>query len=234
MFLLRPDSATNNAFIYCLAVAAALFGIDVLFTLAESIHHHTVIFDRYGHVSRFSEHFHKLVARSQNALRGRWEKFWAAGEPCVTRLLDPETVIKKIVYAATNPVKDRLVERVHHWPGASSLAAFLHGREMIATRPGHFFRNPGPMPKTVRLRIVIPSELGPADDVIRQVRAGIDATEKQVAADRDLLAYWKAGYPRSRRTVHSNTRTAGRGNAGSQVSRHCFHEGPTGCLASPT
>jgi hypothetical protein len=60
MFLLRPDSATNNAFIYCLAVAAALFGIDVLFTLAESNHHHTVIFDRHGHVSRF------LVTRQEN------------------------------------------------------------------------------------------------------------------------------------------------------------------------
>jgi len=186
LFLLRPDSATNNAFIYCLAVAAALFGIDVLFTLAESNHHHTIIFDRYGHVSRFLEHFHKLVARSQNALRGRWENFWASGEPCVTRLLDRETVIAKIVYAATNPVKDRLVERVHQWPGASSFAAFAYGREMAATRPLHFFRNPGPMPKTATLRIVIPPELGPADEVIREVCAGIEEVEKKVAAERRM------------------------------------------------
>ena len=56
MFLLRPDDATNNAFIYCLALAAIKFGIDVLFTLAESNHHHTIIFDRHGHVSAFLEH----------------------------------------------------------------------------------------------------------------------------------------------------------------------------------
>jgi len=184
LFLLRPDSATNNAFIYCLAVAANQFGIDVLFTLAESNHHHTIIFDRDGCVSAFLEHFHKLVARSQNALRGRWENFWASGEPCVTRLLDRQAVIDKIVYAATNPVKDRLVERVHHWPGASSFVAFVHGRAMTVNRPLHFFRNPGPMPKRATLKIVIPPELGPAEDVIREVGAGIEAVEASVAGDR--------------------------------------------------
>ena len=184
LFLLRPDSATNNAFIYCLAIAAALFGIDVIFTMAESNHHHTIIFDRYGYVSAFLEHFHKLVARSQNALRGRWENFWASGEPCITRLLDRQAVIDKIVYAATNPVKDRLVERVHHWPGANSFVAFVHGREMTVKRPLHFFRNPGPMPKQATLRVVIPPELGSADEVIREVCAGIEAVEAAVAAER--------------------------------------------------
>jgi hypothetical protein len=27
-------------------------------------------------------------------------------------------VMRKLVYVATNPVKDRLVEKVHHWPGS--------------------------------------------------------------------------------------------------------------------
>jgi hypothetical protein len=44
-FLLRPDHATNNAFIYCLAVAAERAGVIPLFTAAESNHHHTGIFD---------------------------------------------------------------------------------------------------------------------------------------------------------------------------------------------
>jgi putative transposase len=48
LFLLRPDDATTNAFIYCLAVAAQRFGNEVLLSVAESNHHHTVIFDRYG------------------------------------------------------------------------------------------------------------------------------------------------------------------------------------------
>ncbi len=105
---------------YCLAEAAQRFEIDVVMTTAESNHYHAVIFDRQACVPVFIEHVHKLLARSQNALRGHWENFWAAEEPCVTRLLDRETVIAKGVYVAANPVKDGLVERVHHWPGVNS------------------------------------------------------------------------------------------------------------------
>lgn len=178
MFLLRPDDATNNAFIYCLALAANMFGIDVMFTLAESNHHHTIIFDRYGHVSAFLEHFHKLVARSQNALRGRWENFWAAQEPCVTRLLDRDAVIDELIYAASNPVKDHLVERVHHWPGVNTWSAFIQRRSITATRPRHFFR--ASMRAKVTLDLVIPPELGAAAEVVREVREGVEAIEEQV------------------------------------------------------
>lgn len=183
-FLLRPDEATNNAFIYCLAVAAERYQIDVLMSQTESNHHHTVIFDRHGRVSEFVECFHKLVARSQNALRGRRENFWAAVDPCITRLLDRKTVIDKLVYTASNPVKDRLVERMHHWPGANTYASFLNGRPMNATRPRHFFRHRGRMPKTATLNVTIPPELGSSADVIKEVRAGVEAVEKAVYAER--------------------------------------------------
>ena len=182
MFLLRPDDATNNAFIYCLALAAIKFGVDVLFTLAESNHHHTIIFDRHGHVSAFLEHVHTLVARSQNALRGRWENFWAAQEPCITRLLDRDAVIDKLIYAASNPVKDRLVERVHQWPGVNTWSAFIHQQSIKATRPRHFFR--ASMPAQVTLDIVIPPELGDAADVVREVRAGVEAIEERARTER--------------------------------------------------
>ena len=184
LFLLRPDDATTNTFLYCLAVAAQRFRIEVLLTLAESNHHHTVFFDRYGNCPAFVEYFHKLFARSQNALRGRWENFWAAGEPCITRLLDPETVIAKLVYTATNPVKDRLVERVHHWPGANTYPNLLSGRPIVARRPLHFFRATGPMPESATLEMTIPQELGERDGVIAKVRAGVEAVEREVAKDR--------------------------------------------------
>lgn len=182
MFLLRPDDATNNAFIYCLALASIKFGVDVLFTLAESNHHHTIIFDRHGHVSAFLEHFHKLVARSQNALRGHCENFWAAQEPCVTRLLDRDAVIDKLVYAASNPVKDRLVERVHQWPGVNTWSAFIQRRSIKASRPRHFFR--ASMPAEVTLDLVIPAELGDAAEVVREVRQGVETIEEQVRTER--------------------------------------------------
>ena len=89
-FLLRPDPDTNNAFVYCLAEAALRFDIDVVLPCAMS-NHHTVLFDRHGSLPAFTEHFHKLLAKCQNALRGRWENLWAAEQVCVVRLVDPPT-----------------------------------------------------------------------------------------------------------------------------------------------
>jgi putative transposase len=183
-FLLRPDDATNNAFVYCIAEAAQRFDIDIVLTHAESNHHHTVIYDRHARCPAFVERFHKLLARSQNALRGRWENFWSAEEPCITRLVDRAAVIDKLVYVAANPVRDRLVERVHHWPGVNTYSNLLSGRCVRARRPRHFFRDTGPMPAEVTLRLTIPRELGPAEDVIAEVRAGVEAIEGQCADER--------------------------------------------------
>lgn len=158
-FLMRPDRDTNNAFIYCLAEAAARFDIEVLFTVAMSNHHHTGIFDRHGNYPAFLEHFHKLFAKCQNSLRGRWENFWSSEQTSVVRLVDPHDAIEKMVYALTNPVKDGLVEKAHQWPGVSSLAAILHRKSFVASRPKHFFRDEGVMPDTVVLRFARPRGL---------------------------------------------------------------------------
>src|SRR6476660_8139903 len=153
-FLMRPDRETNNAFIYCLAVAAERFGIRVLFTVAMSNHHHTGIYDPDGCYPAFIEHFHKLFAKCQNALRGRWENFWSSEQTSVVRLVDAHDALEKMIYALTNPVKDGLVEKAHHWPGVSSLAANLHGKQLTASRPKHFFRDEGSMPDTATLTFV--------------------------------------------------------------------------------
>ncbi len=74
-FLLRPDPETNNAFVYCLAVAAQRCAVDVLSFVSMSNHLHDAISDREGTAPAFYEHFHKLLAKCMNALRGRWENF---------------------------------------------------------------------------------------------------------------------------------------------------------------
>ena len=63
-FLLRPDSATNNAFIYCLAVAVQHSGVRAIFTAAESNHHHTGIYDPSVHRSQV-DFFRSVVPLSQ-------------------------------------------------------------------------------------------------------------------------------------------------------------------------
>jgi REP element-mobilizing transposase RayT len=183
-FLLRPDRETNNAFIYCLAEAAQRFDIDVLLCCAMANHHHTVIYDRHGVVPAFTEHFHKMFAKSQNALRGRWENFWSSEQVCTVHLVDAADVMRKLVYTATNPVKDRLVERVHHWPGVNGLAALLGQRPLHATRPRHFFRSQGRMPEAVTLRLEIPPELGAPASLLAELRQQVAAAEAAVAAER--------------------------------------------------
>jgi hypothetical protein len=44
------------------------------------------------------------------------------------------------VCACDGPVKDHLVERVHHWPGVNGLAALLAQRPLQAVRPRQFSR----------------------------------------------------------------------------------------------
>jgi REP element-mobilizing transposase RayT len=183
-FLMRPDPVTNSTFNYCLAEAAQRFRIDVILPSALSNHHHTTVFDRHGTIIEFTEQFHKMFAKAQNAHRGRWENLWSSEPPCIVRLVDRNDVIDKLVYAATNPVKDGLVERVHHWPGVNGLSALLNQRPCEVQRPRHFFRTHGPMPASVRLEFVIPPELGDADEVRRELRTRVAAEERRLADER--------------------------------------------------
>jgi putative transposase len=186
-FLLRPDPVTNETFVYCLGEAALRFGIVIVLPSALSNHHHTILFDPHGRIVEFMEHFHKMLAKALNAHRGRWENLWSTEPPCLIRLVDPADVLDKLVYAATNPVKDGLVDRVHHWPGVNGLSALLHQRPLVARRPRQFFRAAGTMPARVVLALVIPPELGDPDEVRRQLRDRVAAEEDRLARERQRV-----------------------------------------------
>lgn len=183
-FLLRPDRETNNAFAYCLAEAAERFDIDVLLSVAESNHHHTIIYDRHGRYPLFMEHFHRTLAKCINAYRRRRENLWASDVPCATRLLSSSAVIAKLIYVASNPVKDSLVERATQWPGHNGYRMLLGTRALRAQRPRFFFKTDGHMPAEVTLRLTIPAELGTPDDVITRVRDGVEHIEASHRANR--------------------------------------------------
>jgi hypothetical protein len=185
-FLMRPDRETNNAFIYCLAEAANRYGIEVIFTVAMSNHHHTGIYDPEGNYPAFLEHFHKFFAKCQNALRGRWENFWSSEPTSVVRAVEPDDLLQKMVYALTNPVKDGLVEKAHHWPGVTSLEAQLQGTTLSAKRPKHFFREEGPMPESVELRLARPRgfEHLSNEELAKSILERVRDTEESTAAER--------------------------------------------------
>ena len=155
-FFLRPDDETNNAFIYCLALAALRAKVKITFSAAMSNHHHTGIRDPEGNFPVFTEHFHGLLARCQNAHLGRFENFWSSEATSVVRLVEPDDIVNKMVYAFTNPTAADLVDAVEDWPGVTTFQASLSGGTLTATRPKHFFRDDSSMPDVVTLPIARP------------------------------------------------------------------------------
>jgi hypothetical protein len=183
-FLLRPDDETNNAFTYLLAEASQRFGVDIILSQMMSNHHHTAAYDRNGNHVEFREHFHKLMAKSQNALRGRWENLWSTEEPCIIETVAAEDLLNQLVYIATNPVNDGLVEKVHHWPGPKFVHALMSGRAIKATRPRHFFRGDGPMPDHVELRLGLPDDFPAQAEFLAELENRIAEVENQCALQR--------------------------------------------------
>jgi hypothetical protein len=159
--------------------------MEVLLSQMMSNHHHTLVYDRHGREVEFRAHFHKLMAKSQNALRGRWENLWSSEESCVVEVMSADDLLDKLVYVATNPVKDGLVEKVHHWPGPRFVASLLSGSRLCATRPRHFFRDDGPMPEELELVLQLPDDVEDRDSFLAELRRRIADVEQACARERE-------------------------------------------------
>ena len=149
-FLLKPAPYTNNAVGYCLAHAQTKTGVQVHASIAMSNHVHHVVTDPDGRLPEFVYIFNKYLAKCMNAHHGRWENFWAGGtQASYVHLAGDGEKIDKFAYAVVNPVAAHLVRNSDRWPG------FLEWqpRKVTFKRPGLFFRDGGPMPKTLTLDI---------------------------------------------------------------------------------
>jgi REP element-mobilizing transposase RayT len=196
-FFLRPDEDTNNAFIYCLVLAAVRANVQVTFSAAMSNHHHTGIRDPDGNFPIFTEHFHGLLARCQNAHLGRFEGFWSSEPTSVVHLVEPSDILDKMTYAFTNPTAADLVDAVEDWPGVTTFEATITGGHITATRPKHFFRDDSGMPDVVTLQIARPrgfeslSQDEWASLVCERVRAK-EADHRQRRAAKGITALGRA------------------------------------------
>lgn len=81
----------------------------------------------------------------------------------------------------------------------NGLASLLSGRSLRATRPLHFFRADGTMPEMIELALTLPSELGPADAVLAELRDRVCAVELERAAERQRAGgrHYSAGFATS-------------------------------------
>jgi REP-associated tyrosine transposase len=185
-FFLRPSKRCRQALLFCLAEAARRSGVQICALLVMSNHYHAVIHDPHGRHPRFTEHAHKLIAKTMNAQLGRWEALWAS-EPCsVVECVDATDAFDKLIYTLTNPVNDDLVERATDWPGLTSLTAQLRDRTMTARRPLSFFAKHGRLPPSATLVLHrLPgfehlSQTQWAD----KIRSAVSRVERQAAAKR--------------------------------------------------
>lgn len=182
-FLLRPDDETNNAFVYCLAVAAARYDIVVMMSQMMSNHHHTALYDPLGKVNEFMQFFHAMTAHCVNLIRGRKENMWSSDAPSLVELIEAGDVFEKIVYVTANPVNADLVEEVEDWPGPKFFEALVERRSIVATRPA-FFSKHGSMPERVELTLEIPEFLADRTSLVEALVARVDRIEASRAKTR--------------------------------------------------
>jgi hypothetical protein len=184
---MRPDRETNNAFVYCLALATRKSDVSLVCVGTTSNHYHAVVVDEKAQLPVFLEHFHKLFAKHQNCLRGRWEAFWATEQTSVVELPNAEDVLAKMAYAIANPCSSHLVEQVHHWPGVESLTAIEQNLPLVASKPTRFFDHDNDdLPDVVHLHLrrAPGFEHLSRHDYAKLVREKVDLAVAKAAAER--------------------------------------------------
>lgn len=193
-FLLRPSKKTDEAFVYCLTVAAKRYGMKVCWLMVMSNHYHAGIHDEHGRFPEFFRYFHSLLARCINCFYGRWENLWATEQTGALHLGDDEAVFDKMIYSLCNAVQSDLVDRVDRWPGFCSYRYQLEDRPIVVARPTWFFDKKGGMPKHVELRFDRPPQFAHvssakwADKIQSAVgRAEADAAAKRMQQGRRVL-----------------------------------------------
>jgi len=184
-FFLRPDNYVTQAFLYCLAYAAATFDIDVHAFVALSDHIHLVVTDPNSVLPDFMQCLDLLVAKTVNAYRGRWECLWTPGSYSAVELETPDDVLAKFVYVLANPVRAGLVSHAKDWKGATSVR-WSYGETRMFDRPRGFFDVGGIMPAEVELTLVPPPGFDDRtnDELDRLVIERLRAEETQIRAER--------------------------------------------------
>ncbi|MBX3467952.1 MAG: transposase [Planctomycetes bacterium] len=140
--LLRPDPVVEQVVTYCLALAAERFGVEVFCVVVLGNHFHMGCVDPRQELPRFMELFDSLVARALNAHRRRRENFWSPDRYSAVTLGDADAVLERLVYMICNPVAAGLVKAPEQWPGLITVPGDLGRRDLVARRPGFFFRQP--------------------------------------------------------------------------------------------
>jgi REP element-mobilizing transposase RayT len=179
-FFLRPSRATNEIFLYVLALAAQRYHVLVHAFCVLSNHVHLVVTDVEGRLPAFMQYLDSLVARAVNASLGRFEGFWTTdGSYSAVEPLDPSDVLAKIAYVLANPVAAGLVKRGADWPGLWTAPEQIGTTTLTVRKPKGFFDPKGYLPETVELELTVPPGFASPDEFRSQLAAAVDGLEEK-------------------------------------------------------
>ena len=158
-FLLRPDPALNQVFVYCLGRAAKKYGVRVHAVGVMSNHYHLVLTDVRAVLPAFMQTLNRSLAMCIKRLR-QWEE--VLFEPHVSysavELRGDKEILDKVAYTVLNPVSAALVRTPARWPGVLSTLEVLKAGKLEATRPALWFR--ADAPDQAKVRFSVPSVFG--------------------------------------------------------------------------
>ncbi len=127
-YLLRPSNDLNEIILGIIAVAQAMYGLEIHFYVFMSNHYHLLatIPDAKA-LSNFECFLNGNLARQANQLHGWTGAFWSERYTAIS-ILDDEAMVNRAHYLLSHGCKEGLVERPQDWPGVSSLQSILRGR----------------------------------------------------------------------------------------------------------
>ncbi len=162
--LFRPDTLTNQIYLYCLAVAAKKFGMGIHLPMLMSTHEHLGCTDFRGEYPDFIHKLHTNVANAMKVHR-KWEgAVWDDRPTNALELLTPDAVVQSFAYAMVNPVSAGLVKHEHEWPGVTVKTNDIGNKVFIIERPNIYFDPQNPdWPDVAELELTLPPGFEPED-----------------------------------------------------------------------
>lgn len=198
-FLLRPEPALNDVFLYCLGVAANKHGVQVHAVCVMSNHYHLVMTDVRGALPDFMRALNRSIAMSVKRLHSWDEVLWEPNVPySAVELAGPEEILDKIAYTLLNPVSAGLVRSPERWPGLVSTLARIRKGSLQAARPRLWFRNSAP--KDAAVHFTLPPGFVHKADYLHALEALLASRRAELHREHRRLGRGYLGRVRVRKT----------------------------------
>jgi REP element-mobilizing transposase RayT len=164
-FLLAPDKRVNEIIEYCLARALRGLHIELHALSVQRNHYHLVLTDFAGDLPKFMRELNRMIAkcllamyRSQHPGK-TLETIWSTSPYSAVALTTPASVLEKIAYTLTNPVKDGRVADYRAWAGVCSQPSdWLRGPKVVARPPIYFSQSDSSL-ASLRYQMTVPPML---------------------------------------------------------------------------